>query len=227
MLNIWQIRINNDVEGWHKMLNSGAESTIFQINLYKLQGRTQDLLVGGLCKGEAIMRCTKSLWIKWKCQGGVEENGNRIMVSCLLKNYKLRSFQINAVYLNTGKSGHFCDIPWYETWWLVQCIYRLLGLSGVIRFVTRNMKMSPVIMWYILCIMSLKYLISRSTDHLFQGGHLCYEKENFMFKFLLHLVNLHQLVEKAGLEQTSRVCSLVNLSAIRLGIDVFTEVYFH
>ena len=61
--------------------------------------------------------------------------------------------------------------------------------------------------------MSLKYLISRLT--IYFKVH-AYEKETMKFKILLPHVNLHQLVEKAGLVQRSRMF-LINL----FGIDVF------
>jgi len=47
-------------------------------------------------------------------------------------------------------------------------------------------------------------IFNKQTDHLFQGTYLL-EKKTVLLKFLLPLINLHQLLEKAGYEQTSWV----------------------
>ena len=79
----------------------------------------------------------------------------------------------------------------------------------------------PVITWQIAHYINT-FLISRLT---FYFKFHTYEKETIMFKILLPHVNLHQLVEKAGLEQMYRVFfnePICNL----FGIDVFTVMHF-
>ena len=59
-------------------------------------------------------------------------------------------------------------------------------------------------------------IFNKQTYHLFQSAYLREEKNPMMFKILLPHVNLHQLIEKTGLEQTSVGCSLMIISAIYL-----------
>ena len=69
--------------------------------------------------------------------------------------------------------------------------------------------------------MSLKYVISRLT--IYFKVHT-YEKETMILKYFLTHVNLHQLIEKAGLEQRLD-CSLINLTVICLNRCLYYKLF--